>query len=97
MLKNNIKNQLEYDLNNSIKEKIETICIKIYGAVGVIFEEKALEQIKWFEDHKYDKLPICMAKTHLSLSHDKELKGSELIDRGSVPHDVPGNWFKGPF
>ena len=28
---------------------------------------------------------------------DKELKGSELIDRGSVPHDVPGNWFKGPF
>lgn len=64
-----------YDLDMSITEKIETICKKIYGADGVIFEEKAIQQIKWFEEHNYDKLPICMAKTHLSLSHDKNLKG----------------------
>jgi len=73
----NTKNNFKYlyDVNMSIKEKIEIIAKEIYGASGVRFEDKALEQISWFEKYGYDKLPICMAKTHLSLSHDKNLKG----------------------
>ena len=64
-----------YDLNWSIKDKINNISKQIYGADGVTFTENALKQIEWFEAHNYDKLPICMAKTHLSLSHNKDLKG----------------------
>ena len=64
-----------YSLTDSIRQKIECICQKIYGAEGVEFTEKAQEQIKWYEQHGYDRLPICVAKTHLSLSHDKSLKG----------------------
>lgn len=65
-----------YDVNLSIKEKIETIAIKIYGADGVEFSEKAEEQIKAYTRNGFDKLPMCMAKTHLSISHDPELKGA---------------------
>ena len=64
-----------YSLTDSILQKIECICQKIYGAEGVELTEKAQEQIKWYERHGYDKLPVCIAKTHLSLSHDKTLKG----------------------
>lgn len=64
-----------YNLDMSIEEKVRSICRAIYGADDVLFEEKAQKQIKWFAEHGYDKLPICMAKTHLSLSHNKELRG----------------------
>ncbi|MFY9303444.1 MAG: formate--tetrahydrofolate ligase [Atribacterales bacterium] len=64
-----------YPLDIPIKEKIEIIATKIYGADGVIYEPKAEEGIKRFTDLGWDKLPICMAKTHLSLSHDPKLKG----------------------
>jgi len=64
-----------YPLELSIKEKIETIAKKIYGADGVSYEPLAEEQIAIYERAGFGKLPICMAKTHLSLSHDPLLKG----------------------
>ncbi len=64
-----------YPLEASIKEKIETIAREVYGADGVDYSEKAEERIREYTRLGYDKLPICMAKTHLSLSHDPELKG----------------------
>jgi formyltetrahydrofolate synthetase len=65
-----------YPLEKSIKEKIETIASKMYGADGVEFSEKAEQQIASYTRNGFDKLPICMAKTHLSLSHDPTLKGA---------------------
>ena len=64
-----------YPLDISIKEKIEIIATKIYGAEGVEYTPLANRQIKTFTDLGYDNLPLCMAKTHLSLSHDPKLKG----------------------
>jgi len=62
-------------LEQTIKNKIETIATKIYGADGVDYLPLAKKKIKQFNDAGFDKLPICMAKTHLSLSHDPKLKG----------------------
>lgn len=62
-----------YPLEASIKEKIETIATKIYGADGVDYLPLAEEKIQLYTRLGYDKLPICMAKTHLSLSHDPKL------------------------
>ncbi len=64
-----------YPLEKSIKEKIETIAMEVYGADGVDYSELAETRIREFTRLGYDKLPICMAKTHLSLSHDPALKG----------------------
>ncbi len=64
-----------YDLNLSIKEKIETIAKKIYGAADVSYTAVAEKKIKQYEKLGYGKFPICMAKTHLSISHDPLLKG----------------------
>lgn len=64
-----------YPLEASIKEKIEAIATKIYGADGVDYAPAAEAKIKLYTEMGLDKLPICMAKTHLSLSHDPALKG----------------------
>jgi formate--tetrahydrofolate ligase len=64
-----------YDLNWPIKKKIETIAINMYGASGVSFEPQAERDIDLIQQLKYDALPVCMAKTPLSLSHDPTLKG----------------------
>lgn len=64
-----------YPLDWSIEKKIETICTKIYGAMEVEYSVKARRQIKRYTEFEWDKLPICIAKTHLSLSHDPKLKG----------------------
>jgi len=64
-----------YPLENSIKEKIEAISTEIYGADGVDYSEEAEKRIDEYTRLGLDKLPICMAKTHLSLSHDPSLKG----------------------
>ncbi|MCI0477013.1 MAG: formate--tetrahydrofolate ligase [Anaerolineales bacterium] len=58
-----------------IKDKIERIAEKIYGADGVEYFPEAEEKIKLYNELGFDNLPICMAKTHLSLSHDETLKG----------------------
>jgi formate--tetrahydrofolate ligase len=65
-----------YDLDQPIKKKIETIAQKIYGADGVAFEALAERQIKDYEANGFGNLPICMAKTHLSLTHDPLRKGA---------------------
>jgi len=64
-----------YSLDCSIKEKIETIAKKIYGAASVEYSDEAEKKIACYTKLGYDKLPINMAKTHLSLSHDPKLKG----------------------
>ena len=67
--------QFLYPLNIPIKEKIEIICKEIYGADGVDYLPAAEEKIELYNRLGFDNLPLCMAKTHLSLSHDPELKG----------------------
>ena len=64
-----------YPLDWPIKKKIEHIAKEIYGADGVTYEPLADEQIAAYERAGFGNLPICMAKTHLSLSHDPTLKG----------------------
>ncbi|BEP27945.1 formate--tetrahydrofolate ligase [Helicovermis profundi] len=64
-----------YDLKMSAKEKIETICKEIYGADGVDFTTKALNDIKKYENDGIGSLPICMAKTQYSLSDNPKLLG----------------------
>jgi formyltetrahydrofolate synthetase len=65
-----------YPLDWSIKEKIEHIAKEIYSADDVTYSEKAEAQIASYERSGFGNLPICMAKTHLSISHDPDLKGA---------------------
>jgi formate--tetrahydrofolate ligase len=65
-----------YPLDMPIEKKIETIARSVYGAGGVHFEKEAEENIKRYKKLGFSGLPICMAKTHLSLSHDPKIKGS---------------------
>ncbi len=65
-----------YELEQPITAKIEAIATKIYGADGVTYTPQAAKQIKDYEANGFGNLPICMAKTHLSLSHDATLKGA---------------------
>ena len=64
-----------YDVNKSIEEKITTIAQKVYGADGVEFTDEAKAQIETFNKNGWDKLPICMAKTQMSLSDDGSVMG----------------------
>ena len=59
-----------YDINDDIKTKIFKVANKIYGASDVIYDNKALEEIKNLEDNGHGNLPICIAKTQYSLSDD---------------------------
>ena len=58
-----------------LREKVETIAREIYGASGVDFTPAAAKKIADYEALGYGSLPVCMAKTHLSLSHEASLKG----------------------
>ncbi len=64
-----------YPLEWPIKQKIETIATKIYGASGVDYAPEAEAKIELYTRLGFDKLPINMAKTHLSLTHDPAIKG----------------------
>ena len=59
-----------YGLDEPIATKIEAIATRVYGASGVDFLPAALEKMKRYTENGLGNLPICMAKTHLSLSHD---------------------------
>lgn len=59
-----------YELDNSIKDKIEKVCQNIYGAQRVEFSEKAIEDMEMIERLGYSNLPICIAKTQYSFSDD---------------------------
>lgn len=67
--------ELLYPDSAAIEQKIETIATRVYGADGVEYSRTVRRKIKQFTKLGYDNLPICMAKTHLSLSHDPALKG----------------------
>lgn len=58
----------------SIEEKIETLATKVYNAGAVSYSGEAKVKMKRYEELGWGKFPICMAKSHLSLSHDKNLK-----------------------
>jgi formate--tetrahydrofolate ligase len=64
-----------YQLEAGLREKIETIATQVYGASSVQYLEEADSKIDKYTQMGYGALPICMAKTHLSLSHDPKLKG----------------------
>lgn len=64
-----------YSLEDSVEEKIRIIATKIYGANGVKYSEKALETLEEIKKNRWDKLPICVAKTPASLSDDPHLIG----------------------
>lgn len=68
----NIKSEIKYayNLEESIKEKIEKVAKNIYGAEGVEFSEESLKSIAQIENIGYGKLPICIAKTQYSFSDD---------------------------
>jgi formyltetrahydrofolate synthetase len=62
-----------YPLDAPIEQKIEAIAKRVYGADGIFLLKTARDKIAQFAGTGIDKLPICMAKTHLSLSHDASL------------------------
>jgi len=65
-----------YELDTPLRRRIEMITEEVYGGDGVTYTDKALEKAKMFEaDPKAGELGTCMVKTHLSLSHDPDLKG----------------------
>ena len=70
------KFQFLYPLEMGIKEKIETIVREMYGGAGVEYSPEAEKKIALYDRLGFNKLPMCMAKTHLSLSHDANLKGA---------------------
>uniref|UniRef100_A0A183TXW6 formate--tetrahydrofolate ligase n=1 Tax=Toxocara canis TaxID=6265 RepID=A0A183TXW6_TOXCA len=65
-----------YDLDQKLEKKIEKIAKEIYGADGIEVLPAAKLKLELFEKQGFGKLPICMAKTHLSLSHDPTKKGA---------------------
>ncbi|TFY80839.1 hypothetical protein EWM64_g3178 [Hericium alpestre] len=64
-----------YDLNIPVEEKISIIAKEIYGADGIELSDVAKKQIETYTRQGYGDLPICMAKTQYSFSHDPKLKG----------------------
>jgi formyltetrahydrofolate synthetase len=68
--------QYTYPIDAPIDEKIEAIARRVYGADGAVFLQTAKDKIKQYAATGLDRLPICMAKTHLSLSHDPELRNA---------------------
>ena len=65
-----------YELNLPLADKIRTIAKEIYRAADVEFDSAALKKLKTFEDAGYGKLPVCIAKTQNSISHDPKLIGA---------------------
>jgi formyltetrahydrofolate synthetase len=68
--------QFLYALDLSIKDKIEKIVTEMYGGAGVEYSPEAEKKVEIYTRQGFDKLPICMAKTQYSLSHDPNLKGA---------------------
>src|SRR5207245_3811113 len=62
-----------YPPNDTIERKTEAIVTRVYGGDGILLQPAARKRIEELERVGFDKPPICMAKTHLSLSHDPTL------------------------
>jgi formate--tetrahydrofolate ligase len=67
-----------YPLETTIERKIEAIATRVYGADGILLQPAARKRIAELEHAGFDRLPICMAKTHLSLSHDPTLTNAPI-------------------
>ena len=65
-----------YKLEAPLREKIEAIATRVYGADGVDYDPSASRQLDSYEKNGFGNLPICMAKTHLSISSDPSLRGA---------------------
>jgi formate--tetrahydrofolate ligase len=65
-----------YDSDASLRDKIETVARRVYGADGVSYTPVAARQIDTYEAAGFGVLPVCIAKTHLSISSDPALKGA---------------------
>ena len=65
-----------YEESFTLKRKIEAVATKIYGAANVSYSPTALTQLDLYERDGFGRLPICIAKTHLSISADPSLKGA---------------------
>ncbi|BAN03976.1 formate--tetrahydrofolate ligase [Ilumatobacter coccineus] len=65
-----------YPDDMSLRDKITTVAQKVYGADGAEFSPAAAKQLDSYEANGFGNLPVCIAKTHLSLSHDASLKGA---------------------
>lgn len=76
-----------YPLDAPIDAKIEAIARKVYGAAGVVFLPAAREKLERWRDSELARLPVCMAKTHISLSDDPTLLNA--TDRLRCPHPRP--------
>ena len=68
--------RLLYDLQGDVQGRIEKIAREMYGAEGVEFSELARRKVDTYEQQGFAGLPICIAKTQYSLSHDPSLKGA---------------------
>ncbi|MGF1470602.1 MAG: formate--tetrahydrofolate ligase [Rubrobacteraceae bacterium] len=68
--------QLLYPAEASLRDKIETVAKKVYGASGVEYDIQASNQIDSYEENGFGDLPVCVAKTHLSISSDPTLMGA---------------------
>jgi len=68
--------QLLYPDEASLREKIETVATRVYGADGVSYAPLAARQLDTYERAGFGHLPVCIAKTHLSISSDPALKGA---------------------
>jgi len=68
--------QFLYPDEASLREKIETVARRVYGADGVSYSPQAARQIETYERAGFGRLPVCIAKTHLSISSDPALKGA---------------------
>jgi formyltetrahydrofolate synthetase len=65
-----------YDLDQPIEDKIRTLATRLYGAAEVEFTPRAAGEMRRYQELGYGRLPVCMAKTQYSLSHDPRLKGA---------------------
>jgi formyltetrahydrofolate synthetase len=65
-----------YELTDTIEDKMRKLVRRIYRAGDIELTPVAVERIREFTEAGYDKWPICMAKTHLSISHDPDVKGA---------------------
>jgi formate--tetrahydrofolate ligase len=65
-----------YPDSASLQEKIETVATRVYGADGVEYSPLATQQLQTYQRAGFDHLPVCIAKTHLSISSDPKLKGA---------------------
>lgn len=68
--------KLLYDADKSIVEKMEAIAREMYGAAGIELTENAQKQVETYTRQGFSHLPVCIAKTQYSLSHDASLKGA---------------------